>query len=135
MTTKRFVRPLVPAICAISLLSLQSCATLFTGTRDTIHFESQPSGAKVRIDGLDMGRTPLDLSVKRSLNEKVVNMSLDGYETRNFPLTSEFNAVSILNLFGLIGWAVDAATGSLMKYNMKAYTIELEPKKPANTGN
>jgi hypothetical protein len=135
MHLKKTFRQTFFALCAVSMLSLQSCATIFTGTRDTIHFESQPSGAKVRIDGLDMGRTPLDLSVKRSINDKVVNMSLDGYETRNFGLSQEFNAVSILNLFGLLGWAVDAATGSLMKYDMKAYTIELDPKKPVGTGN
>lgn len=135
MHLKNTFRKSFVALCAVGMLSLQSCATLFTGTRDTIHFESQPSGAKVRMDGLDMGRTPLDLSVKRSLNDKVVNMSLDGYETRNFSLSKEFNAVSILNLFGLLGWAVDAATGSLMKYDMKAYTIELDPKKPVGSGN
>ncbi|RYF46986.1 MAG: PEGA domain-containing protein [Cytophagaceae bacterium] len=135
MHLKNTFRKSFVALCAVSMLSLQSCATLFTGTRDTIHFESQPSGAKVRMDGLDMGRTPLDLNVKRSLNDKVVNMSLDGYETRNFSLSKEFNAVSILNLFGLLGWAVDAATGSLMKYDMKAYTIELDPKKPVGSGN
>ncbi len=113
----------------ISLLTLQSCATIFTGTRDTIHFDSMPAGAKVRIDGIDMGRTPVDISVQRSLNDKLVTMQLDGYETRTFNLNKEFNFVSVLNLFGLIGWAVDAATGALMNYSVKQYTIELDPRK------
>ncbi len=30
---------------------------------------------------------------------------------------------------GLVGWAVDAATGSIMKYDRKSYDIELEAKK------
>jgi hypothetical protein len=113
----------------VSLLTLQSCATVFTGTRDIIHFDSKPAGAKVRIDGIDMGRTPLDVSVKRSINDKAVTMQLDGYETRTFVLSKEFNFVSVLNLFGMIGWAVDAVTGALMYYDMKQYTVELEPAK------
>ena len=111
------------------LLSLQSCATIFTGTKDTIRFESQPSGAKVRIEGIDVGRTPVDAVVKRSINDKTATMTLEGYDSRTFELSKEFNAISILNLFGLVGWAIDAATGSLMKYDQKVYTIELETEK------
>lgn len=117
---------------AVATLTLQSCATIFTGTRDTVRFESQPAGAKVQIDGLDVGRTPVDVSVKRSLGDKTATMLLEGYDTRTFELSREFNAVSILNLFGLLGWAVDAATGSLMKYDQKLYKIELEQKKTGN---
>jgi hypothetical protein len=56
-------------------------------------------------------------------------MDLDGFHTRTFSLSKEFNAVSVLNLFGILGWAVDVATGSVMKYDQKAYSIELEEKK------
>ena len=111
----------------VGLLTLQSCATIFTGTRDTIHFDSKPAGAKVRIDGIDMGRTPLDVSVNRSINDKAVTMQLEGYETRTFVLSKEFNLISVLNLFGMIGWAVDAVTGALMYYDMNQYTVDLEP--------
>ncbi|GAB3755896.1 PEGA domain-containing protein [Spirosoma pomorum] len=119
-------------VAIVSTMILQSCATLFTGTKDTIHFDSQPSGAKVRIDGLDVGRTPVDVSVKRSLNDKTATMLLDGHESRTFEISKEFNTISILNLFGMIGWVVDAATGSLMKYDQKAYSIELETSKKTN---
>lgn len=94
-----------------------------------IHFDSKPAGARVRIDGIDMGCTPLDISVKRAINDKAVTMQLDGYEPRTFVLSKEFNFVSVLNLFGLVGWAIDAATGALMNYDQKQYTIELDPQK------
>ena len=42
---------------------------------------------------------------------------------------SKFNGVSILNLFGLLGWGIDAATGSLKKYDTKVYNITLDEKK------
>lgn len=117
------------ALSMVGLLTLQSCATVFTGTRDMIHFDSKPAGARVRIDGIDMGCTPLDISVKRAINDKAVTMQLDGYEPRTFVLSKEFNFVSVLNLFGLVGWAIDAATGALMNYDQKQYTIELDPQK------
>ena len=117
------------AVAMAGLLSLQSCATLFTGTKDTIRFESKPAGAKVRIEGIDVGRTPVDAVVKRSISDKTATMTLEGYESRTFELSKEFNAISILNLFGLVGWAIDAATGSLMKYDQKVYNMELEPGK------
>ncbi|GAB3563361.1 hypothetical protein GCM10027578_06900 [Spirosoma luteolum] len=117
------------AVLLAGTLSLQSCATLFTGTRDVVRFESKPAAARVRIDGLDVGRTPVDVSVQRTLGSKLVTMELDDFESRTFQLNKEFNAVSVLNLFGLVGWAVDAATGAMMKYSQKLYTIELAPAK------
>ena len=52
----------------------------------------------------------------------------EGFETKKFQPETSFNPVSVLNLFGLLGWAVDAATGAMMKYNPKVYEIKLEKK-------
>lgn len=38
----------------------------------------------------------------------------------------EFNVVSVINLASLIGWGVDAATRSIIKYGKKGYQIELK---------
>jgi len=40
-------------------------------------------------------------------------------------LDKEFNLVSILNLGSLLGWGIDAISGSLMKYDRKAYDLTL----------
>lgn len=109
---------------AVFLLS--SCATIFTGTKDTIRFSSTPEGATVYIDGIEICKTPCEARVNRSISEKEVEFKLDGYKTRIITLDRSFNAVSILNMGGLVGWAVDAATGSLMKYDRKSYNIEME---------
>jgi hypothetical protein len=113
-------------IVLASTFFMTSCATIFTGTKDTIRFDSTPQGAKVYIDGLKVCKTPCTTQVKRSLSDKLAEMKLDGYETRVITLDREFNAVSIINLGFLIGWGIDAATGSLMKYDKKGYDIELE---------
>ena len=112
-----------------STFLMTSCATIFTGTKDTIRFDSNPQGAKVYIDGLEVCKTPCTTLVKRSLSEKLAEIKLDGYETRVITLDRKFNAVSIINLTSLIGWGIDAATGSLMKYDKKGYDIELEKDK------
>ena len=40
------------AVC-LGLLSLTSCATIFTGTTDKITFNSKPEGAKVYYKGYE----------------------------------------------------------------------------------
>lgn len=116
----------------MSSILFTSCATIFTGTKDRLTFESTPSGAKVYIDGIQVCKTPCHLDVKRNISDKMVEFKLDGYETRVVTLDKEFNAVTILNVFnGLIGFAIDLGTGSIMKYGRKVYQIELDKNKVA----
>lgn len=117
------------------VLLFSSCATIFTGTKDRIQFNSNPSGATVLIDGIEVCKTPCSATVKRSLSDKDAEFKLDGYETRIITLDRKFNAVSIINLGGLLGWAIDAATGSLMKYDRKSYDIQLDKKMTSLNAN
>ena len=103
-----------------------SCATLFTGTSDMISIDSSPVGAKILIDGLNVGKTPATIKVERSFNTRQVTLKLTGYENRVFILQREFNTVAILNMLGLVGWAVDVVTGSIYRYSPKNYDIELD---------
>jgi hypothetical protein len=116
-------------IVIASAFLMTSCATIFTGTKDTIRFDTTPQGAKIYVDGLEICKTPCTTQVKRSLSDELVEIKLEGYETRVIALDREFNAVSIINLGFIIGWGIDAATGSLMKYDRKGYDIELEKDK------
>jgi hypothetical protein len=118
-------------LLAMTLLMslLTSCATLFTGTKDVISFDSEPKGAMVYIDGLEVCRTPCRTPVKRSLDGKQVELSLDGYETRVILLDTKFNLVAALNLGNIFGWGIDALTGTIMRYDRKNYKVELEKSK------
>jgi hypothetical protein len=110
------------------VLSLSACATLFTGTRDTISFNSTPAGATILIDGIEMGKTPATILVKRSLGDKLVTLKMPGYQDRTFALSKTFNVVSVLNLGSILGWGVDAATGAVFKYDRFSYEMELEQR-------
>jgi len=107
------------------LILFTSCGTIFTGTKDAISFNSSPSGAMIYKDGVELCRTPCRTRIKRSLSDVDIEFKLDNYQTRIITLDKEFNTVSIINLGFLLGWGIDALTGSLMKYDRKAYDIEL----------
>ena len=115
------------SVLAITLL-LTSCATLFTGTKDRITFNSTPSGATIYIDGIEQCTTSCSIKVKRSINDTDVEFKLDGYETRLITLSKEFNVVSVINLGNLFGWGIDALSGSVMKFDRKSYDIKLDDK-------
>ncbi len=104
---------------------LSSCATVFTGTKDRIAFNSSPSGAIVYIDGIEQCKTPCSVKVKRGIDDKDVEIKLDGYETRIFELDKEFNIVSVLNLGNLLGWGIDVLSGAVYKYDRKTYDFTL----------
>ena len=116
------------SVVVSTIFLFSSCATIFTGTKDRIYFDSNPQGAKVVIDGIDVCRTPCNTKVKRSLGDKMVEFKLKDYETRIITLSQSFNIVSVLNLTDVIGWGIDALTGSIMKYDQKLYNIELDKK-------
>ena len=111
-----------------AVLTLQSCATLFTGTKDTIKFQSEPSGATVKVNGNTVGTTPCEVKVKRKLKAPEATISKDGYTDQNFTLTNELNPVSFLNLLSPIHWGIDLATGSVKRYDRREYSATLIKK-------
>jgi hypothetical protein len=114
-------------LVGVSVIVLCGCATLFTGTRDNVSFSSDPSGASIIIEGIEYGKTPATISVKRpGIGDKQVTLKLEGYEPQTFILQKEFNAVAILNLGDAVGWLIDLATGSLEKYSQLDYNFKLK---------
>lgn len=67
--------------------------------------------------------------MKRDLNDVSLEIKLDGYQTRVFKLDKQLNIVSVLNLGNLLGWGIDAISGSLLKYDRKRYDLVLEKDK------
>ena len=113
----------------LSSLILSSCATIFTGTKDRISFNTTPPGAMIYIDGLEQCKTPCSILVKRRLEDTEVEFKLDGYDTRIIKLSKDLNIMSVFNLGNLIAWGIDALSGAVMKYDRKSYDIILEGKQ------
>ena len=104
---------------------MSSCATIFTGTKSNIMFDSEPSGATVEMDGLEIGTTPMTYSVKKSF-DGVIAFEKEGYQRKTIGLQKSFNAVSIINLGSILGWVIDVATGSIKKFDQKGFKVDLK---------
>ena len=102
-----------------------NCATIFTGTTENISFSSNVQGAVVEMDGVEVGRTPHTMQVKKSFNG-TMSIKADGYQRKSFGLQKSFNGVSILNFFNLVFWGIDIATGAINKFDQKGYNITLQ---------
>jgi uncharacterized protein YceK len=111
---------------AATTLLMSSCATVFTGSKQPVNIASYPAGAKIQVDGIDRGVTPSVVKLKKGFEGQTVTLKKEGYEAKTFQPETSFNAVSVLNLFSILGWGIDAATGAMMRYNPKAYELQLE---------
>lgn len=105
------------------MLLTTSCASIFTGAKRQVLFESDPSGAKVFVNGFEKGKTPVQIKVAA---DDRVDFKLDDYKERVVVMDSKFNLVAILNGFSIIGWGVDALTGSLKRVDTKYVKVTLE---------
>ena len=113
----------------IVAMFMTSCATIFTGTKDRIYFKSNVPGATVSLNDNELCKTPCDTKIKRKLGTTMVEVKADGYEPKLVELDKQFNIVSIINLFEVVAWAIDLATGSVMSYDQKVYKVELTKSK------
>lgn len=119
----------------VSVLS-SGCATLFSGSSDEISFTSEPAGARVLIDGDEIGATPLTYEVERqTFRRSEVVIQKPGYRSEKFPLKKTLDTIALLNCTSLLSWGTDALTGAMMEYSPNKYFVELTPKgSRANLG-
>jgi PEGA domain len=108
------------AIAVISggftLLQLAGCATIIHGTKQEVGISSTPTGAAVMIDNKDVGVTPVIRKLSRKDNH-VVRIQMAGYQPFETTLTHSVSGWVWGNVAfgGLIGLAVDAASGGIYK--------------------
>lgn len=113
-------------LMALTILLTTSCASIFTGAKRKVMFETDPPGAKIFVNGFEKGETPIQLKVKA---EDRIDFKLDNYKEKVVVMDSKFNLVSILNGLSIIGWGVDALTGSLKRVDTKHVKVTLENSK------
>ena len=109
------------------LILLTGCATVFSGTKQTITFESSPSGASLYLDGEKVGVTPFTDKLKKNKYSSF-RIELDGYESISRSMGKDVDLVALLSIFWDLG-TTDLATGSAWKYDRNSYYIELQKKK------
>ena len=104
-----------------------SCATVFCGSRAKVTFDTNVpvESAALTIDGKkhQVNAFPYETRVKREFTDTEVKVESEGYDPVRFTIFKTFNAVSVINLFDLLGWGIDAATGAMKKPDQRAYEI------------
>jgi hypothetical protein len=100
-------------LLATFMMACSGCATIFKGSKEIVSFSSEPSGAKVYVDGQPLGSTPFQLELK-SNKTYTIEFRLDGFLNRTVMLSNSVGAGWIILdvLFGLLPVVIDAATGN-----------------------
>jgi len=116
---------------AITAALAAGCATMFTGTKDTLTFDANVPGVHLSIDGYPEGELPLTLDMSRNFfggKQFLARFEKPGYATQEFQLQREFNPVSILDISSpLTSGGLDVLTGSIMRFDRKQYHVEMIP--------
>ncbi len=109
-------------VIGLSILST-GCATITSGTSQTIAVTTDPAGADCQFtrDGKLVGRinpTPGVMPVSKATGNIGVSCTREGYQPTVGSVSSEFQAATFGNILlgGVIGVVVDAASGAMNKY-------------------
>lgn len=106
----------------VSMLPLVTgCATLLAPKTHPLSLASEPHGAQVIVNGVNMGMTPLHLELKADQNYNI-EFRKEGYEPQTHIVNSQVAAgwVILDVLFGLVPVIVDASTGAWNKLDQTA---------------
>lgn len=89
-------------------LCLQSCALMFTGTKQKVMFQCPQGDAVVYLNLDSMGKTNTTIKIPRKDLAKLVTVKKEGYEDKQFEMIRKFNHVMWLDvpmaLVPFIGW-------------------------------
>ena len=102
-------KPCSALLCVATGIACSSCATVFCGSRAKVTFDTNVpvESATLTIDGKRHQVTafPYKTKVKRGFTDSEVKAEAPGYEPVRFTIYKTFNAVSVINLFDVLGWS------------------------------
>lgn len=113
-------------VVAMLCLFLSGCASIIHGTTQAVDFGSQPAGARISIDGREVGVTPKTVDLRRKgrtkeeakpKQEYAIRIEMEGYMPYEMKIKRELDAWFFGNLIfgGLIGIIIDASNGAMYK--------------------
>jgi hypothetical protein len=117
-------------VCCLALaILLNGCGMMFLGTQDYVDFKSKPAGATVLIDGVDMGKTPIELELQTN-KSYIVILKKDGYEDAIYSITSHTSVmVVVLDVLFWPALIIDAVEQSWYYLEETEIDAKLEVKK------
>lgn len=86
------------AVSAASIAMFSGCAGMFSGETQMLTVKSNPEGAKVTINGMQIGQTPLTAPIVKK-KDLLLTLSKDGYKDVTTPLNTSFDPMALVGLF------------------------------------
>lgn len=118
-----------PSLALAASALLGGCATILTGTTDTVAFDANVPRVRVTIDGQYRGVTPLALEMSRGFmggQQFMARFEKPGYVTQEFKLSRVLNGWAILDISSPVtSGGIDVLTGSLLKYSPREYHLQM----------
>ena len=126
------MRKLIIFTVLLSMPFIYGFATVVSGTKQSITFNSSPSGAEVVSNGMVLGLTPLTIDIKRSEGKtgKTIIIRKVGYKDETLNLTTKFNMTFWGNVLigGTIGSSIDSSMGATVEYDPGQFHVNLTPE-------
>lgn len=119
----------------VMFIVTNGCASIISGNKQQVTFNSEPQGANVTVSGRQIGVTPVTTSIDRKKDQTLV-FEKDGFKPATMQLTTTLNSWFWGNIVlgGLIGSTTDGLSGAYIEYAPSQYLVPLVPvaEKKAN---
>ncbi|MDH5707413.1 MAG: PEGA domain-containing protein [Candidatus Aminicenantes bacterium] len=114
MITQRKTQ-IILALLVSSVFLLQSCTTIIRGTTQKIPITSNPMGAKIIVDGLEKGNTPIELKLERKKNH-IIRIEKQGYNPFEVIITRKSSLSILGSILGnyCLGYILGGYMGALL---------------------
>ncbi len=136
MSRNVFGRMIMMAMLVVSLGLMSACATIVTSPKAHVPVRSTPEGAKVLIDGEEVGTTPTTVSVTRRKTHNL-RIELDGYLPFETMLSKRLSGWMFGNtgllIFAPVGMVVDFVTGAVYAIVPDEVSTTLTPSQLSST--
>lgn len=116
-------KPLMASTLAVAISLATGCATVTTGSSQTLTVSTIPDGATCLMlrDGETVGAingTPGSVTVDKDSDPINVECTLEGHQASSESVESKFQGATLGNVLigGVIGIAIDAGSGAMNKY-------------------
>jgi len=113
-------------VAAVALAAGASgCATLLSGTSQSLQVSSEPPGARVFVNGSLAGNTPTMITMKKGDPVTIV-AQYPGLPDATVVLGRQVDTMAVLNLFDLFGWLIDMSTGAMWKFDRDRVVLQFQ---------
>jgi len=123
---------------ALVLTAISSgCCTIFSGRTQPINMNSEPQGAKVSVNNMNLGTTPCLVYMERNTQYPMLKFEKEGYKAKDVQMQRNLNAwligdaclCLIFIIPGVVALAVDFVDGSAFELYPPMVNATLEQQQ------